>query len=59
MDNKNKNDDTSSSESESSEDEKELHKKFVPVHIRLKEAIKQKKEERKKGTIKYKENFDE
>lgn len=49
--------DTSSSES--SEDEKELHKKFVPAHIRLKEAIKHKKEERKKGAIKYKEKFDE
>ena len=49
---------TSSYES-SSEDEKEFKKKFIPPLIRLREAIKQKKNERKKGTIKYKENFDE
>lgn len=57
-----KTEDESSSDSSyesSSEDEKEFKKKFIPAHIRLREAIKQKKDERKKGTIKYKENFDE
>jgi len=53
-------DSDSSSESYiDSEEEKEIRKKFIPAHIRLREAIKSKKDERKKGTIKYKENYDE
>ena len=55
-----KHDDSSSSEySDMSEDEKERVRKLIPAHIRLREAIKQQREERKKGTKKYKENFDE
>lgn len=51
--------DTSSDSYIDSEEEAEIKKKFIPAHIRLREAIKNKKDERKKGTKKYKENYDE
>jgi hypothetical protein len=51
--------DSSSDSYIDSEEEKEIRKKFIPAHIRLRDAIKSKKDERKKGTIKYKDNYDE
>jgi hypothetical protein len=66
MDKKNiqkKNVDVSDSDSDSdyssSEDEQEIRKKMIPAAVRLREAIKAKKDDRKKNTKKYKDNFDE
>ena len=46
-------------DSDSSISSEEERKKTIPAHIRLRDAIKQKKDDRKKGTKKEKENYDE
>jgi hypothetical protein len=50
---------TGSSDYTDSEEEREIRKKFIPASQRLKEAIKQRQEDRKKGTKKEKVNYDE
>ena len=47
------------SSNDSSEEEREFRKKIIPASQRLRAAIKQMKEERKKGTKKEKINYDE
>jgi len=49
----------SSDESTDDEELEEIKKKMIPVHIRLRDSIRAKQNERKKGTKKYKENYDE
>lgn len=48
-----------SSDDYSSEEERKFHKKMIPASQRLKDAIKQRQQDRKKGTKKEKINYDE
>jgi hypothetical protein len=50
---------TGSSDYLDSEDEREIRRKFIPASQRLKDAIKQRQQDRKKGTKKEKINYDE
>ncbi len=49
----------STDESTDDEEIKEIKRKIIPVHVRLRDSIRAKQNERKKGTKKYKENYDE